>query len=74
MNTHKVRYNECNSSPLFISNKDSNPKLDIAFHTNKLGPYLGGLIESDGYTYMLLLISEIIREERGQNLIQKKVS
>jgi len=26
MNTYKVRYNECNSSPQLISNKDSNPK------------------------------------------------
>lgn len=57
MNTHKVRYNKCNSSSQFICNKDSNPILDIAFHTNKLGPYLDGLIESDGYIYMLLLIS-----------------
>jgi len=48
MNTYKVRYNECNSSPQLISNKDSNPKpvqtpqysiggrgqLDTAFNTN----------------------------------------
>lgn len=74
MNIHKVRYNKCNSSPQFICNNDSNPQLGAAFHTNKLGPYLGGLLESDGYTYMLLLVSEKIREERGENLIQKKVS
>ena len=62
MNTHKARYIECNSSPQFIWNKDSNPKLDTTFHTNKLGPYLAGLIESDGHIY----VPPSLRDNKGK--------
>lgn len=62
MNTHKVRYNECNCSPLVIGNKENNPKLDVVFSTNKLGPYLAGLIESDGHVY----VPSSIRDNKGK--------
>ena len=62
MNTHKVRYTECNCSPLVIGNKENNPKLDVVFSTNKLGPYLAGLIESDGHVY----VPSSIRDNKGK--------
>ena len=62
MNTHKVYYNECNCSPLVIGNKENNQKLDVVFSTNKLDPYLAGLIESDGHVY----VPSSIRDNKGK--------